>query len=76
MIASLQRQIESLEEVINELRRDVRDSRGELALPRLMAGVPAPAASTTAAAKAKSATTTKTAPASKAAASTSTASTT
>ena len=76
MIASLQRQIASFEGVINTLRRELAETRGEPASTRPRATAPAPAASTKAAAKAKAATTTKTATASKVDASTSMAATT
>ena len=71
MIASLQRQIASLEGVITHLRRELVESRDESALAQPMAAVAAPATTTTTTAKAKTATTTKTTTASKAAASTS-----
>ena len=71
MIASLQRQIASLEGVINTPRRELAESRGEPAPTRPMTAAAAPAASATAAAKAKAATTTTTAAADKVAASTS-----
>ena len=72
----LLRQIASLEGVINTLRCQLADLRGEPAPTRPRAAAAAPAASTTAAAKAKAATPTATAAAGKAAASTSKAATT
>ena len=53
MIASLERQIASLEGVINTLCRKLAESRGESAPTRPGAAAAAPAASTTAAAKAR-----------------------
>ena len=76
MIASLQRQIASLEGVINTLRRELAESQGEPAPTRPRVAAAAPAASTTAAAKAKAAMTTVSAAADKAAAPTSRAATT